>query len=155
MNTDQDLSTDDLVLQSPAFSAGGEIPAQYSCDGENSNPPFTINGVDALARSLVLMMDDPDAPGGSYDHWLVYDISPEATEIKEGREPSGTLGVGTSGKLGYYGPCPPGERHRYVFTLYALDTVLGLPEGMGKEEVMEAMTGNVLQKTELTVYFER
>ncbi|MEX0930240.1 MAG: YbhB/YbcL family Raf kinase inhibitor-like protein [Candidatus Paceibacterota bacterium] len=155
MSETRDLQENGLVLTSSAFKEGEAIPVVHSCDGDNISPPLAWSGVDKGAKSLVLTMEDPDAPGGIFDHWVVYDIPPNATEIPEGELPPGTPGVGTSGTVGYYGPCPPGERHYYVFTLYSLDTVLSFPEGASKEEVMEAMTGNVLQKAELTAYFER
>ncbi len=152
---DRSPTNDSLALASPAFLEKEEIPPVYTCEGDNISPPLTISGVTEEGRSMVLIMDDPDAPTGVFDHWVVFDIPTGTTEIPEGQEPSGTLGVGTSGQLGYFGPCPPGERHRYVFTLYVLDRALDLPEGSTKEEVLEEMTGSVIQKAQLTAYFER
>ncbi|MEX1087438.1 MAG: YbhB/YbcL family Raf kinase inhibitor-like protein [Candidatus Paceibacterota bacterium] len=151
-----DLERNGLTLSSTAFEEGKDLPVKYTCDGDNISPPLTISGVDEEARSLVLTMDDPDAPTGVFDHWIVFDILPETTDIPEGQDPDGTLGVGTSGNIGYYGPCPPvGERHRYLFTLYSLDALLNLSEGVTKDDVMVAMTGNVLQKIVLPTHFKR
>lgn len=144
-----------LTITSSAFSDGGDIPAVYTCDGDGINPPLSIEGVGDTAQSLALIMDDPDAPIGVFDHWVVFNIPPETTAIEEGVEPDGILGVGTSGELGYLGPCPPGERHRYIFHLYALDTLLDLNEGASKSDLREAMKEHVLQEGSLMGHYER
>ena len=108
-----------MTLSSPAFANNGAIPAKYSCDGANVSPPLTIAGVPADAKSLALTVDDPDAPGGSFTHWLVWKIPPSTTTIAEGQH-LGTEEQNGFGKPGYGGPCPPNGQHHYVFTLYAL-----------------------------------
>ncbi len=149
-----------MKLESSAFEAEGKIPSKYTCDGENINPALQISDVPSGTKSLVLIMDDPDVPknlreDGMWDHWLVFNIPPETTEIPEGREPQGTHGLGTGGNLDYYGPCPPDREHRYYFKLYALDTQLDLPEKSNKEEIEKAMDGHIIAKTELMGRYER
>ena len=144
-----------LTLTSPAFVSRGDIPAKYTCDGENINPPLKISGARADAQTLVLIMDDPDAPAGTWDHWLKFNIPITTKIILEGKEPSGISGVGTGGELTYAGPCPPDKTHRYFFKLYALDTELSLPAGSTKAEIEEAMTGHILQTAELVGKYER
>ncbi len=138
-----------MQLTSSAFSDNGAIPSKYTCDGEDMNPPLIISNAPAAARSLVLIMDDPDAPAGVWDHWVVFNIPPETNEIKEGREPDGVHGKGTSGNLEYHGPCPPDREHRYFFKLYALDGELDLAEGVSKTEVEAAMAGRVVAEAQL------
>lgn len=150
-----DIEANGLELTSSAFSDGGELPVDYTCDGDGKNPPFTVQGVDENARSLVLIAEDPDAPIGTFDHWIVYNLDPTTTEIKAGSEPDAHLGVNTAGEVGWYPACPPGERHRYIFTLYSLDATLSVEEGAKKERVIEAMQGHTLQKSQLISYYER
>ena len=124
-----------LALQSPAFSAGGDIPVLHTCDGRDVSPPLAWHGVPAAARSLALVVDDPDAPDPAapqttWVHWVLYDIPPQATGLGQGvasnELPAGTRqGRNDWGRTGYGGPCPPTGRHRYFHKLYALDTVLG------------------------------
>ncbi|MBI4149355.1 YbhB/YbcL family Raf kinase inhibitor-like protein [Candidatus Woesearchaeota archaeon] len=147
-----------MQLSSQAFVHNGSIPSQYTCDGNNTSPPLAMSGVPKEAISLVLIMDDPDAvkPAGRvWDHWIVFNIPPTTTIIEEGKEPKGIQGRGTSGSSGYQGPCPPDAEHRYFFKLYALDTMLRLPEGAAKKEVEAAMQGHVLAKAELRGRYER
>ncbi|OKH25628.1 kinase inhibitor [Hydrococcus rivularis NIES-593] len=149
-----------MKLTSPAFAHEGKIPPKYTCDGENINPPLVISDVPAEAKSLVLIMDDPDVPkrlraDGMWDHWVVFNIAPSLTEIQEGKEPPGVHGIGTSKNLNYYGPCPPDREHRYFFKLYALDTQLNLPEKATKQQVERAMEGRILAKAELMGRYER
>ena len=142
-----------LSLTSPAFQHNGYIPSTYTCDGQGINPPLNIQGVPENAQSLVLIMDDPDAAdvvGYTWDHWVVFNIDPSTTRIQEGREPQGVRGVSSSDMLGYQGSCPPAPReHAYSFRLYALDTMLNLPEGSTKAEVEQAMHNHILEETEL------
>ncbi len=145
----------ELVLSSSAFSQGGSIPPRYTCDGEDVSPPLSIAGVPEGTRSLVLIMDDPDAPMGTWDHWVVFNIPPTVREIPEGTEPEGTPGRNSWGRTGYGGPCPPDREHRYFFRLYALDTTLNLPEEASKEEVLQAMEGHILAQTELMGRYNR
>lgn len=152
-----------MKLISPAFQEGGAIPAKYTCDGQNINPPLQISDVPAGAKSLVLLMDDPDIPEIAkknfnveiWDHWVVFNISPTIKEIAEGENPSGELGKNTRGNLAYGGPCPPDREHRYFFKLYALDTNLNLPGGSTKAEVEQTMKGHILQTAELIGRYAR
>ena len=149
-----------MKLTSTAFEHQGKIPSKYTCDGANISPPLRLSDVPAQAKSLVLIMDDPDVPkhlrqDGMWDHWVVFNIPVSLTELKEGEEPEGTHGIGTSNNLNYYGPCPPDREHRYFFKLYALDTELKLPEKAKKQQVEKAMEGHVLAKTELMGRYER
>jgi Raf kinase inhibitor-like YbhB/YbcL family protein len=149
-----------MKLTSPAFENEGKIPSKHTCDGKNTSPPLSISGVPSGAKSLVLIMDDPDVPknireDGMWDHWIVFDIPPDHTEIREGREPKGKHGLGTGKNTSYFGPCPPDAEHRYYFKLYALDCALALPEKCTKQEVEEAMTGHVLDTAVLMGRYER
>ncbi|HOJ13319.1 MAG TPA: YbhB/YbcL family Raf kinase inhibitor-like protein [Deltaproteobacteria bacterium] len=142
-------------LTSPAFTAGTEIPSVYTCQGRDISPPLSWSGAPAGTKSLVLVCEDPDAPLGTWVHWVYYDIPPSLSRLPEGipktaRPPQGgTQGKSSFGDLGYGGPCPPWGTHRYFFRLYALDTVLGIPEGAKKKQVLEAMKGHVLATAEL------
>ncbi len=141
----------------------GKIPRQYTCDGENISPPLTIENVPAGAKSLVLIMDDPDIPDfvkqrsniQAWDHWVVFNIPPTTTEIKAGQNPSGIIGKNTAGKNAYGGPCPPDREHRYFFKLYALDSRLNLSEGVTKKQVEKALPGHILAQAELVGRYER
>ena len=152
-NQDQIMET--LKLISSAFGHNGKIPSKYTCDGDAINPKLEISGVDESAKSLVLIMDDPDAPSGVWDHWVKFNISTSTTIIEEASEPDGITGVGTSGNREYLAPCPPDREHRYVFKLFSLDTELELKDGVTKKEVEKAMEGHVLQQTELIGRYER
>lgn len=139
-----------IQITSAAFSEGGMIPKRHTCDGENISPPLQWSGVPAQAKSLALIMDDPDAPVGTWVHWVVFDLSPQASGLAEGVSGVGVQGVNSFRKLGYGGPCPPrGAPHRYYFKLYALDLLLALPQGTSKAEVEKAMQGHVLAEGQL------
>ncbi|MHA7840422.1 MAG: YbhB/YbcL family Raf kinase inhibitor-like protein [Gammaproteobacteria bacterium] len=149
-----------MKLSSTAFSEGGSIPSQYTCDGDNISPPLTIKEVPENAKSLVLIMDDPDVPSNvrrdnMWDHWLVFNISPQTDTIPENEEPAGVPGKGTAGNLTYFGPCPPDREHRYFFKLYALDSLLTLEEGATKVMVEQAMAGHVLAEAQLMGRYEK
>lgn len=149
-----------MKLTSSAFVQGEKIPSKYTCDGDNINPPLEITGVPHEAQSLVLIAEDPDVPknlreDGMWDHWVVFNIPPDTAAIAENSEPAGTPGLGTNGKTGYAGPCPPDREHRYFFKLFALDTQLDLPEKSTKAEVENAMPGHVLSHAELMGTYER
>ena len=124
-----------LTIRTPVFHEGGSIPARYTCDGEDVSPPLEWSGVPEGAKSLALTCDDPDAPSGLWVHWVVFDLPPSVTGLAEGVPPNPEIsGGGRQGKndfrkIGYGGPCPPSGTHRYVFTLYALDSPSGLPAG--------------------------
>ena len=149
-----------MKLTSSAFEHEGKIPSKYTCDGDNINPPLAISDVPSEAKSFALIMDDPDVPkhlreDGMWDHWVVFNIPASLRDIKEGEEPAGTHGSGTSGNLDYFGPCPPDREHRYYFKLYALDTELDLQEKATKQQVEKAMEGHVLAEAELMGRYER
>jgi hypothetical protein len=138
-----------IKIQSPVFEHNQPIPGKYTCDGEDVSPPFTFANVPKEAKSLALVVDDPDAPFGVFDHWVAWNIPPDTRELPEAARIE-KQGRNDFGELGYRGPCPPpGKAHRYRFKIYALDTVLDLPEGAGKEELERAMEGHVLGKGEL------
>ena len=146
-----------MELSSTAFASGGEIPRRHTCEGDDSAPPLAWSGVPSAARSLVLIVDDPDAPDPAapqrtWVHWVLIDIPPAATGLPEGGKPlpAGTRdGLNDWHRLGYGGPCPPIGRHRYFFKLYALDTALPALHRPTKAAVEQAMTGHVLAQAEL------
>ncbi|MDV3308721.1 MAG: YbhB/YbcL family Raf kinase inhibitor-like protein [Cyclobacteriaceae bacterium] len=142
-----------ISVTSTAFTEGQSIPRKYTCDGDNVNPPLTIENVPAETKSLVLIVDDPDAPGGTWDHWVVWDI-PAVTEILENSVP-GTQGMNDSERQRYSGPCPPSGTHRYFFKVYALDTLLGLDPSSTKRDVEEAMKGHILAQGQLIGTYSR
>ena len=144
-----------MKLTSSLFENMGLIPSTYTCDGADINPPLSITGVPEGAKSLVLILDDPDAPAGIWTHWVVFNIPPDTKEIKEGVEPTGSQGLTSSKKIGYGGPCPPDREHRYYFKLFALDTKLNLKEGASKKDVEKAMEGHILANTELIGRYNR
>ena len=133
----------ELVVTTTAYDEGAPIPVRYTCDGDDVSPPFDIASIPAGAQSLVLVMDDPDAPGGVWDHWVAFNIEPTAV-VPEDVGAIGTSGSNSWGRLGYGGPCPPSGTHRYITTVYALDRQLGLDEGATKDDVLAAMSGHVL-----------
>lgn len=149
-----------MKINSPIFKHGEKIPSKYTCDGKGVNPPLEFSGIPKDAKTLVLIVDDPDVPSfvrkdRMYDHWVVYDIPPDILEILENTTPPGTVGVNTDAKLKYQGPCPPDREHRYFFKLYALDIALGLPPGATKKEVEKGMEGHILAQAELIGHYER
>jgi Raf kinase inhibitor-like YbhB/YbcL family protein len=137
-----------LVLKSSVFEHNKKIPSKYTCDGEGINPPFTIEGVPVGTKSLALIFEDPDAVGGMFDHWVVWNISPATNVIAEDSVP-GTEGLNTARGHGYYPPCPPSGSHRYVFRVYALDAELGLSANSKKRDLENAMEGHILAEGEL------
>lgn len=144
-----------MEIKSSAFENNGVIPSRYTCDGPDMSPSLGIINVPENTVSLVLIMDDPDASVGVWDHWIVFNILPDTKEIPENEEPQGVHGKGTSSNLEYHGPCPPDGEHRYFFKLYALDKKLDLPEGSTKQEVQEAMEGHILETAELIGLYKR
>lgn len=131
-----------LTVRSTAFSQGGHIPKRYSCEGENINPPLEIEGFPANTKGLAIIVEDPDAPHGVFNHWLAWNISPNEP-ITENSVP-GVSGRNGFGKIGYGGPCPPSGVHRYFFKVYALDVWLDLPEGSDKKALQQSMQGHIL-----------
>jgi len=145
-------------LISTAFEQGQPIPVQYSCDGEDISPSLAWGDPPAGTQSLALIMDDPDAPGGTWDHWIVFNIPPELRELPDAvsaGEVDATFGQNSWGRSDYGGPCPPGGTHRYFFKLYALDTTLSLDANANKKQVLAAMDGHILAETELMGTFSR
>ncbi len=142
-----------LSVSSSAFEEGGMIPARYTCDGENINPPIDIGGVPEEAKSLVIIVDDPDAPSGDWVHWLVWNI-PVTHHIKEDHVP-GTVGLNDFNRKQYGGPCPPSGTHRYFFKFYALDSILDLPAGTRKNQLEKAMSEHIIGFGELTGTYSR
>src|SRR5690242_10416403 len=124
-----------MRVLSSAFRNGEQIPPEYARDGDDKSPPLHIEGVPMNAKSIVLIMDDPDAPRGTFTHWIVFDIDPRRVEIEENQVPEEAhQGRSNWGQCGYGGPKPPSGEHRYFFRLYALDKKLGLPEGAMREQ---------------------
>jgi Raf kinase inhibitor-like YbhB/YbcL family protein len=149
-----DMST--LKLSSPAFGHSELIPAKYTCDGSDVNPPFAIENIPPEAKSLALIVEDPDAPAGTWVHWVVWNISPATREIKEHSLPSGAQeGMNDFRKRRYGGPCPPSGTHRYFFKLYALDTTLSLSANATKSTLESTMKGLILAQTELIGLYKR
>ena len=143
-------------LTSSAFAPGEDIPRQYTCDGEDLSPHLTWTDPPEGTRSLALICDDPDAPVGTWTHWLLWGLAPEARELPEGMPTDPQLegglrqGVTDFRRLGYGGPCPPkGKPHRYFFHLYALDTTIGLVPGADQRKLREAMEGHALGEAQL------
>ncbi|MGL5742810.1 MAG: YbhB/YbcL family Raf kinase inhibitor-like protein [Legionella sp.] len=140
-----------LTMASSSFKINSMIPEQYTCDGEGQSPPLSWHGIPPKTQSLALVVDDPDAPDGVWTHWILFNIPPTTKELGAGSPaPTGAANAKNSwGGLGYRGPCPPWGAHSYHFRLFALDTVLSLEEGTTRDNVLDAMTGHVLDKTEL------
>lgn len=138
-----------MRVSSPVFKKGESIPSKYTCEGENTNPQIDISGVPPSAKSLALIMDDPDAPKRTFTHWLVWNVSPEASELAENGVPSGAVqGNNSANKLGYTGPCPPSGTHRYFFKIYALDAMLDLKSGIGRNELETEIQKHLIEKNE-------
>ncbi len=150
-----------LQLTSSAFEQGKPIPAKYSCRGEDVSPALAWGEPPAGTQSFALLMDDPDAPIGTWVHWVLFNIPPSARGLAEAVPSDATLADGSMngknswGRLGYGGPCPPSGTHRYFFKLYALDEMLGLSSGADKGELLKAMEGHILAQGELMGTFSR
>jgi len=144
-----------MIVRSPAFNHEELIPSKYTCDGEDMSPPLAIDGIPIGTVSLALVVDDPDAPGKTWDHWVLFNVPATTTRFGEGAEKIGTGGNNSWGKPSYGGPCPPSGEHRYLFKVYALDTMLDLAPGAFKEDVMGAMEGHVLESTTLMGRYTR
>ncbi|ALF52098.1 phosphatidylethanolamine-binding protein [Nostoc piscinale CENA21] len=147
-----------MKLASTAFNANAFIPAKYTCDGNDISPPLAWEDVPKDTQSIALIVDDPDAPGGTFVHWVFYDLPATVSQLTEkitSQNLPGIQGKNDFGKLGYGGPCPPNGTHRYFFKLYALDKKLGLAPGATKEQVLTAMKGHVLAEAELIGKYSR
>ncbi|HEY4508413.1 MAG TPA: YbhB/YbcL family Raf kinase inhibitor-like protein [Candidatus Paceibacterota bacterium] len=155
----KEITMQEIKVASSAFGHNGMIPAKYTCDGEDRSPALEISGIPTEAKSLMLIMHDPDAPrSGGWTHWITYNIklqNENSKMIREGKEPGGVAGKGTGGNTSYMGPCPPSGTHRYFFTVYALDAELSLKEGATKADVEKAMEGHVIREGELVGLYSR
>ena len=144
-----------MKLTSSVFANNGAIPSEFTCDGDDISPHLSISDVPKNAKSLALIMDDPDAPVGIFIHWVVWNIPPDTKEIKKGEEPRGVQGMTSFRRQGYGGPCPPSGTHRYFFKLYALDTELNLPEGSTKHDLENAMQSHIIAQAQLMGTYKR
>jgi hypothetical protein len=145
-----------LRVTSSAFLDGGKIPKKYTCDNSNVNPPLRIENLPKAVKSLVLIVDDPDTPGQTWTHWLLWNIDPKATEIREESVPQNAVqGTSDFGSARYGGPCPPSGTHRYYFKVYALGTTLSLPSSAKKATVEKAMAGHIIAKGSLMGTYSR
>jgi len=151
----------DIQLTSTAFSDGAMIPKRFTCDGEDLSPPLSWSGIPAETASLALICDDPDAPVGTWDHWVLFNIPASATGLPVNVPAKATLADGSVhgnnswGRLGYGGPCPPGGTHRYFFKLYALDIELNLKSGATTSQLVKAMEGHILDQGQLMGNYRR
>ncbi len=148
-----------MKITSKAFEQNQSIPSQYTCDGDNKSPELKFEDIPQGTKSLVLFVDDPDVPkdrrpDGIFDHWVLYDILPDTSTIPS-NEFRGTPGANGRGTNVYVGPCPPDREHRYFFKLYAIDTKLGLPAGKTKKEIVEAMSGHIIEEAELMGRYDK
>lgn len=148
-------TTMEITITSTAFKEGEMIPGKYTCDGENISPPLAFAGIPNGAKSLALISDDPDAPGGTWVHWVLFNLPVNLKELSENIPPRSTLsngarqGMNDSRELGYGGPCPPSGTHRYFFKIYALDIMLAIESGATKPQLLKAMEGHVLGEGKL------
>jgi Raf kinase inhibitor-like YbhB/YbcL family protein len=143
-------------LSSHAFGENGHIPEKYTCDGNNISPPLLIENVPTNAKSLSLIVDDPDAPAGTWVHWVLWNVRSDAKDINENAVPVNTVqGLNDFGKHSYGGPCPPRGTHRYFFKLYALDTILSLGPDSRKSDLERAMKGHVIAHCQTIGLYQR
>ncbi len=142
-----------LQITSSAFKNEGNLASKYSCDGEGINPPLHIEKIPEAAKSLALIVEDPDAPNGVFDHWVVWNID-VVSDIAEGSNP-GISGDNSAGKSGYHPACPPSGSHRYYFNVFALDTLLDLPVGSNKKDLKTVMNGHVIAKGSIMGRYEK
>jgi Raf kinase inhibitor-like YbhB/YbcL family protein len=151
----------ELVITSAAFEEGGFIPQKYTCDSSNVSPPLQWSGVPGDSKSIALICDDPDAPMGTWVHWVIYNIPPDINSLPENVPADKTLETGAMQgtndfrKIGYGGPCPPGGTHSYFFKIYALDKLLELNPGLTKNDLLNAMGGHILEEAKLMGKYSR
>lgn len=151
----------DIKIKSPAFVPGGKIPGKYTCDGMDISPPLAWTSGPEETKTFALICDDPDAPMGTWVHWILFNLPADITEFRENVPPEKELesgakqGMNDFRKIGYGGPCPPGGTHRYFFKFYALDTEINLEAGATKEELLKAMEGHILAEGQLIGRYER
>jgi len=145
-----------MKLTSPAFNNYQKIPVVYTCDGQKLHPPLVISGVPSTVKSLALVVDDPDAPNGTFTHWVIWNIHADTTVIAEGTvPPESQEGTNSAGTVGYTPPCPPSGQHRYFFTLYALDAKLGLDGKATKADIEKVFAGHVTEESLLVGVYSR
>lgn len=145
-----------MKITSSAFNQGSPIPAKYTCDGGDVIPPLKFEEIPQDAKSLALICQDPDSPSGDFVHWIIFNIEPQTSEIKEGEVPAETIqGMNDFGNSNYGGPCPSSGNHRYVFKLYVLDKKLDLTPETKKDEFREAIKDHIIEETELVGTYQR
>ena len=145
-----------LILTSPVFDHLGDIPQKYTCQGENISPPLLISNVPQNTKSLILIMEDPDAPGITVTHWVICHMDPSIQKIPEGGKiENAIIGKNMMGKNQYMGPCPPFGKHRYVFKLFALKKMLGLNNKTRKKQLLKASKEHVIEQTELIGFYKK
>jgi Raf kinase inhibitor-like YbhB/YbcL family protein len=150
-----------IHITSSAFENNGMIPMQYACDGQGTNPPISWTGMPAAAKSLAMTLEDPDAPSGLFVHWVIFNMPPSLTGLPaamptDAKLPDGTIqGLNGAGKPGYTPPCPPSGVHRYFWRVYALDTVLNLPETANRDDLFKAVEGHVLGWGQLNSRYQK
>lgn len=150
-----------IKVKSTAFDEGGMIPKRYTCDGADISPQLSWTGVPDGTKSIALISDDPDAPMGTWVHWVLYNLPPDVTELPEGvpskkvLENGAKQGTNDFRKIGYGGPCPPGGTHRYYFKIYALDNEVNLEPGATKDQLLKAMKGHILVEGQLMGRYKR
>jgi Raf kinase inhibitor-like YbhB/YbcL family protein len=155
------LGGNSMELKSPAFEEGGMIPKKHTCDGDDISPPLRWTSVADGTKTLALICDDPDAPGGTWVHWVIFNIPGDTRDLAENVPPQKELpnrakqGTNDFRKIGYGGPCPPGGTHRYYFKIYSLDTDLDLESGATKAQLLQAMKGHVLGEDQLMGKYKR
>lgn len=150
-----------IQVSSTAFQEGGMIPPQYTCDGADVSPPLSWQSIPEGTRSIALIADDPDAPMGTFVHWVLYDLPADVRELQEDVPDAKTVpngakqGANGFGRIGYGGPCPPSGTHRYFFKIYALDTATNLPPGQKKAQLLKAMEGHILAQGQIMGKYKR
>lgn len=162
------MTTMTFTITSPSFGNGEYIPKKHACGGEDVSPALSWDGLPGAAKSVAVIMDDPDAPAGAWVHWIIFDLPASAKGVKENAPRTEALPDGSKqglvwgtddascSRIGYFGPCPPpGKPHHYVFRVYALDKFLGLPAGTAKGALLKAMKGHILAQGELTGLYKR
>ncbi len=158
---EKEVSMEKISVSAEAFKEGEIIPREYTCDGDDISPSLSWKGVPANAKSIALVMDDPDAPGGTFVHWVLFNVPAGTQKLPKGMPGNETLPDGSLqgktdfGRIGYGGPCPPGGTHRYYFRLYALDTRLNLQPGITRQQLDNAMKGHILATGELMGRYKR
>jgi Raf kinase inhibitor-like YbhB/YbcL family protein len=140
-----------MTIASPSFEDNSLIPSKYACDGANINPPLMFGSIPPKAKSIALVMTDPDAPGGTFTHWIIYNMPTTTTKIDENSVPADSQEAQNSfGKKEYGGPCPPSGTHHYIFTLYALDSIISIPDEADVSDIEKVIQSNSLEQAILT-----